>query len=77
MKNSRTKKFFYNSLSTAMLQLTNMIIGFLLPRLMLKFYGSEINGLVTSITRFISYFNIEEAGLAGAAVYEKKKKKIA
>ena len=69
MKNSRTKKFFYNSLSTAMLQLTNMIIGFLLPRLMLKFYGSEINGLVTSITQFISYFNIVEAGLAGAAVY--------
>lgn len=52
-----------------MLQLTNMIIGFLLPRLMLKFYGSEINGLVTSITQFISYFNIVEAGLAGAAVY--------
>lgn len=67
--NSRTKKFFYNSVSTAMLQLTNMVIGFLLPRLMLKFYGSEINGLVTSITQFVSYFNIVEAGLAGAAVY--------
>lgn len=66
---SRTKKFFYNSVSTGLLQVVNMVIGFLLPKLMLKFYGSEINGLVTSITQFISYFNVVEAGLASAAIY--------
>lgn len=66
---NRTKKFFYNSVSTGLLQIVNMIIGFLLPRLILNFYGSEINGLVTSITQFISYFNIVEAGLASAAIY--------
>jgi hypothetical protein len=36
---------------------------------MLVFYGSEVNGLVTSITQFISYFRLVEAGLAAAAVY--------
>jgi hypothetical protein len=36
---------------------------------MLMFYGSEINGLVSSISQFIAYFNLVEAGLSGAAVY--------
>lgn len=36
---------------------------------MLVIFGSEINGLVTSISQFISLFNLVEAGLAGAAVY--------
>lgn len=66
---NRTKKFFYNSISTAMLQIVTMIVGFITPRVMLTFYGSEINGLVSSITQFISYFNLVEAGLSGAAIY--------
>ena len=36
---------------------------------MLKYYGSEINGLVSSINQFIVYFNLVEAGLSGAAIY--------
>lgn len=66
---SRTKKFVYNSLTAALLQIFTVIAGFIVPRIMLVFYGSEINGLVTSITQFIAYFNLVEAGLAGAAVY--------
>jgi len=66
---SRTKKFFLNSISTAFYQVVLMIAGFITPRIMLKYYGSEINGLVTSINQFISYFNLVEAGLSGAAIY--------
>lgn len=66
---SRTKKFIYNSVSTGMLQVVTMIVGFITPRIMLNAYGSEINGLVSSITQFISYFNLVEAGLSGAAIY--------
>jgi hypothetical protein len=36
---------------------------------MLKYYGSEINGLVTSINQFIVYISLVEAGLSAAAVY--------
>lgn len=68
-KQGRTKKFFYNSLTTAFLQVVTMIIGFILPRVMLQSYGSEINGLVSSITQFVSYFNLVEAGLGAAATY--------
>lgn len=65
----RTKKFFYNSISTALNQIFIMIAGLITPRIMLKYYGSEINGLISSITQFIGYFNLVEAGLSGAAIY--------
>ena len=57
----RTKAFFYNAVSTAALQAITMIVGFILPKVVLNVYGSEINGLVSSITQFISYFNLVEA----------------
>lgn len=46
-----------------------MLSGFIVPRYMLVYYGSEINGLVSSILQFIAYFNLVEAGISGAAVY--------
>ena len=69
MTESRSKKFFYNTLFTALLQVVNIIATLIVPKFMLKYYGSEINGLVTSITQFITYFNLVEAGLSNAAVY--------
>lgn len=66
---SRTKTFMYNTISTGILQIITMIAGFIVPRIMLIYYGSEVNGLVSSITQFISYFNLVEAGLASAAIY--------
>lgn len=68
-KKSRTEKFMYNTVATAIYQIIIMLAGFITPKIMLDAYGSEINGLVTSITQFISYFNLVEAGLAGAAVF--------
>ena len=65
----RSKKFMYNSITTALLQVVTMVAGFITPRFMLTAYGSEINGLVSSILQFISYFNLVEAGLSSAAVF--------
>jgi len=66
---SRTKRFFYSTVTTALYQLVLLAAGFVVPKVMLTFYSSEINGLVTSITQFITYFNLVEAGLSGAMVY--------
>lgn len=66
---NRTRKFLYNTLATSGYQLAAMLMGFVTPRLMMAYYGSEINGLVVSITDFINYFKLVEAGLATAAVY--------
>jgi len=58
-----------NTLATGAYQLTAMLLGFVTPRLMMAYYGSEINGLVASITEFMGYFKLVEAGLAAAAIY--------
>lgn len=65
----RTKLSIYNSISAVILQLVNMAVNLVLPQIMITVYGSSVNGLVTSIRQFISYFSLVEAGLSGAAVY--------
>ena len=65
----RTRKFFWNTIVTILLQLTMVVSGLIIPRVMLLAYGSETNGLISSISQFINYFNILEAGLSGAATY--------
>ena len=66
---NRTKLFMRNSVTTAALQIVNFLVGLILPRIMLSQYGSEINGLVSSVSQFVSYFTLVEAGLSSAAVY--------
>lgn len=66
---SRTKKFIHNSMSTAFYQVVLMIAGFITPKIMLTCYGSEINGLVSSIQQFMTHFQLVEAGISGAAVF--------
>lgn len=69
MARSRAKAFLGNSLSTAVLQIITMLAGLITPRIMLAYYGSEVNGLVTSITQLVTYVNLVEAGLSNAATY--------
>ncbi len=66
---SRTKKFIKNTVTTALLQVVVMMTGFILPKIMINYYGSEINGLISSITQLIAYITLVEAGLSGATVY--------
>lgn len=66
---TRTEAFVKNVLSTALSQIVTMLAGFVIPRVMLTVYGSEVNGLVTSVTQFISYFSLVEAGIGASTVY--------
>ncbi len=68
-RNTRTARFVQNTVSTAAYQLTAMLMGFVTPRLMMLTYGSQVNGLIASVTEFLTYFRLVEAGLASAAVY--------
>ena len=65
---SKVRASAKNTISAFMMQMVIMVIGIVLPRLYLKAYGSEINGLVTSINQFVSYFAIVEAGLSSVAI---------
>lgn len=67
-KTGYTKITIANTISAIMLQMVTMLIGLVLPKLYIVTYGSEVNGLVTSITQFISYFTIVEAGLGSACL---------
>lgn len=58
-----------NSGSLAIQQIVTLAAGLIMPRAMLLAYGSEVNGLVTSITQLVTYINLVEAGLSGATTY--------
>lgn len=69
----RTKKALLNSLSALLQQAVAVICGFILPRLILTAFGSEVNGAVSSITQFLGYITLLEAGVGGvtrAALYK-------
>lgn len=63
----RTTKFLKNAIGSAIYQIVNAVCGMITPHIMLKAYGSSVNGLVSSITQFLSFLAIVEAGLALAA----------
>lgn len=65
----RTKNVAYGSLATAFLSLVTMLSGLIIPRQIILAFGSELNGVSNSITQFISYFSLLEAGLAGSAIF--------
>ena len=67
--NTRTSRFVQNTVFTAAYQITAMLMGFVTPRLMMLFYGSQVNGLIVSANEFLTYFRMVEAGLAAAAVF--------
>ena len=61
--------FAKNTFWNLVYQLTAIVAGFLVPRAIIGVYGSEVNGLVTSLTQFIGYFALVEAGISGAATF--------
>ena len=66
---NRTGKFVNNLFFATCHQVVVLAVGFIIPRFMLEYYGSEINGLITSITQFIEYFSLVEAGLSSASIF--------
>lgn len=62
---SRTKNTVLNISSGLLLTGVTAISGLILPRLMIPTYGSEINGLISTITQFLSYISLLEAGIGG------------
>ncbi len=67
---SRSLAFISNAFSSLLLQCTNIVVGFVVPHILIGAYGSGINGLVTSLTQFVSYIQLVEAGISYAAVFQ-------
>ena len=74
----RTKKTIINVIANIIVQLSSIVIGLLVPRLIISHYGSSVNGLIQMMTQIISYFGIVEGGVAvaaGASLYKPLLKK--
>lgn len=59
-----------NLLSALLYQITHLIYGLVVPRLILGSFGSELNGMVSSITQFLSFISLLEGGLGAVVLAE-------
>ncbi|MGH2075720.1 lipopolysaccharide biosynthesis protein [Aerococcus urinaeequi] len=60
---NRNQKLRLNTISSLVSKFTILLSGLILPRLILSNYGSEINGLVNSVTQFLSVITFLDLGV--------------
>lgn len=65
MKNKVT---LLNMISGVVLQFFTLVSGFILSKIILTCFGSEVNGLVSSLNQFLSYITLVEGGITGVIV---------
>ena len=58
----RSKNAIKNIISSVALQAITIICGFIIPKLIITNFSSEVNGLVASITQFLAYIILLESG---------------
>lgn len=66
-KQNRTGRLLINTISSFAMQIVTIACGFVLPRVIIAAYGSEVNGLVNSIGQFLHVISFLELGI-GAVV---------
>ena len=59
----RSKKALTNIVTSLLQQLITIICGFIVPKLIIQNFGSDINGLISSITQFLAYITLLESGI--------------
>ena len=62
------QKSIWNFISAALSQVITIAFGIILPRLYMVNFGSEGNGLLTSLTQLLVYLNLFEAGVGAATL---------
>lgn len=63
MNMGNKKKTIYNLIFSFLSQMITIAMGLIIPRITLVGYGSEVNGLLNSVTQFVAYLVIFEAGI--------------
>ena len=62
------KRVILNIACTILCQLMTLISGLIVPRLILSTFGSEANGLVSSLTQFLNYISLVEGGIGSVVL---------
>lgn len=65
MKNKVT---LLNTIASLCLQITSILSGFIVPKIILGSFGSDVNGLVSSLTQFLQYISLVEGGITGVII---------
>lgn len=65
----RAKKSFKNLIFNIIQQIIGIFTSFLLPPLIIKNFGSTINGLIQTIKQIMNYAQITGAGIASTSTY--------
>ena len=58
----RSRKAIYNIISNLILQFVVVVYGFIVPKIIISKFGSNVNGLISSITQFLAYITLLESG---------------
>lgn len=61
----RAKALKLNTITMLLSEVVALVCGLILPRIILVNYGSSLNGLVSSITQFLSFSVVLRAGVGG------------
>lgn len=64
---NRSKKGFLNTFSHLFNQAVTAACGFIVPKMMLESFGSEVNGIVSSIANFLGIIALMESGFGSVA----------
>lgn len=67
MSKNRSGRVKRSVFTTLTLQLTTLVCGLIVPRVLLGAYGSEAYGATTAIAQFLSYITLLEGGIGGVA----------
>ncbi len=63
----KENKFIKNIVFSFGGQIVVMVLGIIIPRIMITSYGSDVNGIVSTVTQIFSYMALLEAGISQAA----------
>ncbi len=67
-KAMKSKVTLLNMMSGLILQFFTMVSGFIIPRIILTYFGSDVNGLISSLNQFLGYIGLLEGGITGVIV---------
>lgn len=68
MQSFKNKVTLLNIITSIILQLVTILSGFIIPKLILSYFGSDVNGLVSSINQLLNYITLVEGGLSSVVL---------
>lgn len=71
--NNNIRRYLLSTISGLIYQVMATVCGLILPRVLIQSYGSEVNGLVSSIQQFLGFIVLTEGGVGAtvqASLYE-------